>query len=96
MGKTKLTRSQIAELRAAYEAWNPHDPDAESADQLAARFGISKQTMYTLRRNWMKAESESQAEDNAEEVAKLHQAIVFLTQELAAARARITELEAER
>jgi hypothetical protein len=93
MGKTKLTPHQIEELRAAYEAWNPHDPEAETADQLAARFGISKQTMYTLRKNWMKAQLEDRDATDAENVAQLHQAILFLTQELAAARARIRQLE---
>jgi hypothetical protein len=93
MGKTKLTPHQIEQLREAYESWNPHDPEAETAEQLAARFGISKQTMYTLRRNWMKAELEDRDATEAENVAELHRAILFLTQELAAARARIRKLE---
>jgi hypothetical protein len=92
-GKNEADAPQIEELREAYEAWNPHDPEAETADQLAARFEISKQTMYTLRKNWMKAELEDRDATDAENVAQLHQAILFLTQELDAARARILELE---
>jgi hypothetical protein len=94
MAKTKLNPHQIEQLREAYESWNPHDSNSETAEQLAARFGISKQTMYTLRRNWLAAEREGRVEADIVREDQLHEAIVFLTQELAAARARIRELEA--
>jgi hypothetical protein len=53
MRKRKLSTDEVAELRAAYEAWNPHERSAGSASDLAARFGISKQTLYTLRNEWI-------------------------------------------
>jgi transposase-like protein len=45
-----MTQTQLDEIRSAYEAWNPYAPDAETAEQLAERFGITKTTMYTWRR----------------------------------------------
>lgn len=52
--KPTLTQAQLDELRAAYEAWSPFDPDSISADELARQHGISKNTMYTWRqRGWL-------------------------------------------
>jgi len=99
VAKQKLTDRQIAGLRAAYEAWNPHDPDSESADDLAARFGISKQTMYTYRDRWLtedRRRRESAGRQGGEQQSgRAEEAVVFLTIELARARARIEALEVE-
>lgn len=48
--KGKMTQAKLDELRDAYNAWQPYAPDSISADELAAQFGISKQTMYHWRR----------------------------------------------
>ena len=95
MAKQKLSGAQIRELRAAYEAWNPHDPNSESADQLAARFGISKQTLYTYRDRWIEEDRRRRqaARDAGAQTSETSEAILFLTIELAKARARIEELE---
>jgi transposase-like protein len=102
MAKMKLTDKQIGELRAAYEAWNPHDPNSESATELAKRFGISKQTLYTLRKRWF--EEDRRLRDKAAAVgsagqsdeaskAALEEVIRFLTGELVQAKVRIEQLE---
>jgi transposase-like protein len=97
MPKLKLSEAELVGLRAAYEAWNPHDPASETAEQLAARFGISKQTMYNLRRKWIREDTRRRNE--AVHAPVTDQAgddvIRFLATELAAARQRIAELEAQ-
>jgi transposase-like protein len=102
MAKMKLTPHKIAELRAAYEAWNPHDPDSESAAELAKRFGISKQTLYTLRSRWLE-EDRRQRERTAELAegdpaagrAALEEVVRFLTAELVQAKLEIERLTKE-
>lgn len=98
MAKQKLTSAQIAELRAAYEEWNPHAPNSESVDDLAARFGISKQTLYNYRDRWLgdeRRKREKAARDGNGTTNNMSEAIVFLTAELARARARVEALELE-
>jgi transposase-like protein len=91
MAKRKLTEREAEELRAAYEAWNPHDLNSESAADLAKRFGISKQTLYTYRDEWLAKDREArQAGSSTQGTAE---AIVYLTTELSKAHARIRELE---
>lgn len=99
MAKQKLTQAKMAELRAAYESWNPHDPNSISAEELAAQFGVSKQTLYTYRDRWLE-EDRRQREKLARDgdghgAGNTAEAIIFLTTELARARARIEELEAD-
>lgn len=48
--KGKMTQAKLNELRDAYNSWQPYAPDSPSADELAAQFGISKQTLYHWRR----------------------------------------------
>lgn len=94
MAKQKLNSAQIAALRADYEAWNAYDPESISADELAARHGISKQTLYTYRDKWLDEDRRKrEASRDPNEVGGAGDAIVFLTIELAQARARIVELE---
>jgi transposase-like protein len=48
-----LTQAQLDELRAEYESWNPYDTNGPTAEEIAARHGVSKNTMYTWRsRGW--------------------------------------------
>jgi Zn-dependent peptidase ImmA (M78 family) len=91
MAKRKLTEREVEELRAAYEAWNPHDLNSESAADLAKRFGISKQTLYTYRDEWLLKDREARQERTSN--AGSADAIVWLTTELARAQTRIRELE---
>jgi transposase-like protein len=100
MAKMKLTDKQIGELRAAYEAWNPHDPNSESATELAKRFGISKQTLYTLRKRWFEEDRRQREKsvgatgrDGDAKAAALEDVVRFLTGELVQARIRIEQLE---
>lgn len=103
MAKKKLTDSEVAALRADYEAWNPHDPNSGSAEELAAKHGISKQTLYTYRDRWI-AEDRRQREQR-ERLHVNHQdgddrqgtaeAVVYLAAELARAQVRIGELTLE-
>lgn len=98
MAKKKLTTKEVADLRAAYEAWNPHDVNSISADELAAGFGISKQTMYNYRDRWIeqdRRDREKLVSARAPESGESSEAILFLTTELVRARARIDELERE-
>jgi Zn-dependent peptidase ImmA (M78 family) len=91
MAKKKLTDQEAEELRAAYEAWNPHDQNSESAADLAKRFGISKQTLYTYRDEWLARDRDARVERTS--AAGSAEAIVWLTTELAKAQAKIRELE---
>lgn len=93
MPKRKLSAREIKALRAAYEQWNPHDPGAKTAAELAAEFGISKQTMYTYRERWLEERRQERIQEagvNGDQV----EAIKFLVEELMAARAEISRLEA--
>jgi transposase-like protein len=87
MPKRKLTDQEVQELKAAYESWNPHDPNSESADALASRFGISKQTLYNYRNQWLEEKQRAQPSASSDEV------IQFLVAELMAAKATIAALE---
>jgi Zn-dependent peptidase ImmA (M78 family) len=91
MAKRKLTDQEVQALRAAYEAWNPHDVDSESAADLAKRFGISKQTLYTYRDEWLAKDRQDRLERTTS--AGSADAIVWLTTELAKAQAKVRELE---
>jgi transposase-like protein len=91
MAKKKLTEREAEELRAAYEAWNPHDVNSESAADLAKRFGISKQTLYTYRDEWLAKDREARLDRSS--TSGTADAIVYLTTELSKAHARIRELE---
>lgn len=92
MGKTKLSPDEIRELRAAYEEWNPHDPDAPTADELAARFGITKQTMYNLKKRWEQADRDKQSASDESSEAHLSKVVLMLTEQLTEARAEIDRL----
>jgi transposase-like protein len=95
MAKYKLSTERLQELRQAYETWNPHDPDSETASELAARFGISKQTLYSQRKRWLEEARRSHpASENAERIREQEAVIRFLTEELVAAKLKIAELEA--
>lgn len=96
-----LTQAQLDALRVDYEAWNPYDTSGPSAEDIAAKHGISKNTMYTWRsRGWRLdgREGDGQAgwkprgtqAASGEDTAAL---IQYLTDELVKARIRIAELE---
>lgn len=104
--RPNLTQEQLDEIRQDYENWNPYAPGAESAEELAARHGITKTTLYTWRRRgWRldgrdgdgkqgwKDRNESVSPDPEPEDLSL--VVRFLTAELVEARARIAELEAK-
>lgn len=91
MSKKKLSAEQIEELRQVYESWNPYDPDSPTAAELAAQFGISKQTLYTLRSEWRREDRPNGK--SAEDDEDLHGVIRYLTEQLVEARIRIRELE---
>jgi transposase len=89
----KLSTSQIRDLREAYEAWDASG--TISADELAAEHGISKQTMYKLRRNgWNYAGDGKYREPGDTALEELQAVVRYLTNELVVARNRIAELEA--
>lgn len=97
--RPRVTQAKLDELRKAYEDWNPYAPDeTRSAADLAAEYGMSKNTMYTWRgRGWQldgaKLErgrgSKSPAETDLDPVVR------FLTGELVEARVEIERLRAE-
>jgi hypothetical protein len=97
MAKKKLTHAEQVALRAAYEAWNPHDPNSISAEDLARQHGISKQTLYTYRDGWLEADRKAReaaaAIGNEEDEGRRYAAVVYLTAELVEAKTRIAELE---
>ncbi len=105
MAKRKLNDTEIAALRAAYEAWNPHDPDSISAAELAAQFGISKQALYTYRDRWIeedrrRREKKAAEASDGQDMSGQAEAIVYLTTEIMKNRTviggmerRIAELE---
>lgn len=95
MAKRKLSDEKLRELREAYESWNPHDPSSETAAELAARFGISKQTMYTYRDQWLDEQRKERQGNAALLEGEGAEAIRFLVSELMQARARIARLEDE-
>lgn len=96
-----LTQAQLDALRADYEAWNPYDTTGPSAEQIAAKHGVSKNTMYTWRsRGWRLDGREGDGRTGwkprgghqpaGEDTTALVQ---YLTEELVKARIRISELE---
>ncbi len=96
MAKKKLSGADVAELRAAYEAWNPHDPDSITADELAAQFGISKQSLYSYRERWLEEDRRMrEREERKPSDQDAAEAIMYLTTELVKAKTRIAELERE-
>jgi hypothetical protein len=102
--KPNMTQAQLDQLREAYEAWNPYAPGAPTAEELAARFGISKNTMYIWRSRgwrldgregvgqlgWKDRNGATTADPQAGES---DAAIRYLTEELVKARIRIEQLE---
>ncbi len=97
----KLTPAQIEALVADYEAWNPYDPDdPTTADDIAARHGVSKQTLYTYvnsrKRATAAVHSEQEVAELRSRLAEAQEAVLFLTGELMAARAAIEALKAQR
>lgn len=104
--KPTLTQAQLDELRAEYEAWNPYDPEAPSADEIAARHGVSKNTMYTWRsrgwsltgrdgdgsQGWKQRSGQPSVEPRADENAG---AIRYLAEQLVLARIELTTQQRE-
>lgn len=100
--RPRLTQEKLDALRADYEAWNPYSPDAISANELAAKHGVSKNTMYMWRsRGWRLDGREGQGPQGwkdrggpaQEPTQDLSTAVLYLTDELVRARIRIDELE---
>ncbi len=97
--KGKMTQSKLDELKAAYDLWKPYAPDSQSAEELAAQFGISKQTLYHWRRkDWkmdgrdvMKGREKTgaAADDVLDPLEKANQRLCELTAENAALKARL-------
>lgn len=97
-----LTQAQLDALRADYEAWNPYDTTGPSASDIAAKHGVSKNTMYTWRaRGWRldgrEGDGQSGWKPRGQHVTpEDHSALVqYLTEELVKARIKISELERE-
>lgn len=97
-----MTQAQLDALREEYEAWNPYDPDAPTASEIAARHGVTKNTMYTWRnRNWRLdgRPGDGQKGWKPKGDPPEHDALVeltqYLTEELVKARIRIQQLETE-
>ena len=89
----KLSPDQLAGLQAAYEGWNPADPESESAEEVAARFGVSKQTMYKLRKKGWSYEGSGKIEDPARSGSNdLELVVRYLTETLVAEKIRTMEL----
>lgn len=95
MARTKLTLAQIQQLREEYEAWTPFAPGAPSATELARKYGISRQTLYNLRRKWLADDQRTQRENVAEKERNYQSTIEFLAGELAKARAQVEVLRDE-
>lgn len=100
MAKKKLTDAEVLALRADYEAWNPHDPDSISAEELAKRHGISKQTLYSYRDRWIaddrrQREQRERENHDGDHTGQTAEAVVFLASELARAQTIIGELRRE-
>jgi len=100
--RPSITQDRLDRLREDYEAWNPYDPDGPTANEIAARHGVSKNTMYTWRsRGWRldghdgegqqgwKGRAGQASHDDVSEV------ISYLTDELVKSRIRVAELERE-
>ena len=51
--KRKLSKTEQEQLRREYEAHNPYNPDSETVEELAARWGISRPTLYRWRQKWI-------------------------------------------
>jgi transposase len=101
-----LTQERLDRLRDEYEAWDPFDPDGPSASDIAARHGVSKNTMYTWRsRGWRLDGREGEGEHGwqtrnpgshrkpTQEPAELEEVVRYLTDELVKAKIRIAQLE---
>ena len=89
--KRKLTREQIEALRADYEAWNPFDKDAESVAELAARHGVSKQTLYNYRDRWAAEQNGGKTPSSSD----LAATVQYLTGELVAAKTTVNTLRSK-
>lgn len=91
-------------MREDYEAWNPYDPEGPSAHDIAARHGVSKNTMYTWRsRGWRLDGHDGQGQQGwkpregtvNKDDADLAEVVRYLTDELVKAKIRIARLEEE-
>lgn len=94
----KLTPTQIEALQADYDAWNQYDPDnTTTADDIAAKHGVSKQTMYTYLKNRKRATAQVHTEAEVAELrrrlAEAQEAALFLTSELMVAKALLAQRE---
>lgn len=99
--RPSLTQERLDALRAEYEAWDPFDPDGPSASEIAARHGVSKNTMYTWRsRGWRLDGRDGEGDQGwqTRHSAPLDQGdqrelVQYLMEELVKARVRIAQLE---
>lgn len=99
--RPSLTQAQLDALRAEYEAWDPFDPNGPSASDIAARHGVSKNTMYTWRsRGWRLDGRDGEGDQGWQtrhgagaEHGDQTELVRYLLEELVKARLRIAELE---
>jgi transposase-like protein len=96
MVKSKMTPTLLSELEEAYKAWNPYAPDSPSADELAAQFGITKQTLYYWRRRDFKMNGR-EGMKGREKAANndLSDVVMALVEQLAEARVENDQLRRE-
>lgn len=91
MAKRKLTEEQTQALLDDYDRWQKFDPDSESADELAARHGVTKPTLYYILRQ-RRLDAKSPATSPEVDVAGLQAAVRYLTEELVKARLEVEQL----
>jgi hypothetical protein len=95
MGKRKLTDEAIDALRADYEQWSATPDDPRSADDVAAAHGVTRQTLYNIRRRWLAADQINRIGMNAERERQMHATIEWLTGELARTRTELDRVTVE-
>jgi len=90
--RSKLTPERLAELEAAYKAWNPSDPNERSMVELAAEFGITKAAVYYWKdRGWDMSGKPARRKDAKSRPEE--QSIDHLVDELVSARMEIAKLK---
>lgn len=101
MSKRKLTDAQVEDLMRDYYAWEKYNPESETAEELAARHNISKQTLYKEKRDYERKHGYDrrlqivpppQPTENGS-FGGLEDVVRYLTAELVSAKVKIRELE---
>lgn len=88
MAKRKLTAEQEQALLDDYDKWSKFDPESETAEEIAARHGVTKATLYRILETRGRTTT-SPVTSPGGEGQGLEGVVRFLTEELVKARIQV-------